>query len=874
MKPSARPPVPQEALVQITKLLSSVPSSVSAEDYFSRLAPQLLDLLDGKDGKDLSIVAGYVIGSGILGRKQYGAPGSVGWTLFVQPSLLAMDPPLKRTGSERDAKQWERANQVNHLITPEPELWLALHRLTTIIASHLVPGLVRRLVGPIILPLWGLHNYAKTRDARSDWTSMSWYLLEAYVKLCINSEVLDLLATHILWDGLRDWTFAPGSEGGVELRRRFDSTDPLSNILAIVSKVDARVNTFVELVSSSYADDEPTGKVFLNASKRWLLPHLSQQGSSQRLDLGQHDDSDPLVGLVNAKLVQASLERFKNKLSRSPNQILELVKQLLERFLEEDRWRRRREESLKQPRYASLGHIVSHDVPGRAAKSNDDPLANPNEDPTEVISLSLSLLSIIVSASDFKPTPETAAHLQDIRSLLTSLIESASRISHTLKMSAQNILAVISSHTPPSSSESTPRLSSKASGFKAQPIHQDLSKDRSLHSTALTSLTSPLPHVRAEALSTLSLLITAHSPLIDVPATNVVLLNLLQDPEEYVYLHALRTLTTLVVHTNGSERVMILKMIVRAFVDEGEVEMKEDIGVTVLDWRLRIGEALVRVLQELGEKRREGEGAIEGIFGMVRMVTEGMVKVAGRRGSRPRTAAKRAREQKVARKRREDADRAWGGDAPSLSGVLSGRTEEQGDFNEERRAREEEEEVQRILQGWEGSGKEEDTRLRTSALSVLGKAIEVDIEGLGADRTAEALNMSLSILALETAEEQAILRRAAVLVVLSIVRALDEAAETGKILSFGLTGEKLDEIIRVMQWVRDVDGDEIVKGHAEVVLHGLASWQVKGIVGYREGSEAYVAPRFDLGTERLAGLSVNPQMQMHTSQRPKIEEVE
>jgi hypothetical protein len=64
-----------EALKMASTLLSVPPASVKPAAWFPGIAPQLLALLDGHDGADLAKVAAYVIGFGVLGRKQFGAPG-------------------------------------------------------------------------------------------------------------------------------------------------------------------------------------------------------------------------------------------------------------------------------------------------------------------------------------------------------------------------------------------------------------------------------------------------------------------------------------------------------------------------------------------------------------------------------------------------------------------------------------------------------------------------------------------------------------------------------------------------------------------------------------------------------------------------------
>lgn len=69
--------ITMEALKMASTLLSVPPAAVKPEDWFPGVAPQLLALLDGNNGPDLAKVAAYVIGFGVLGRKQFGAPGMV-----------------------------------------------------------------------------------------------------------------------------------------------------------------------------------------------------------------------------------------------------------------------------------------------------------------------------------------------------------------------------------------------------------------------------------------------------------------------------------------------------------------------------------------------------------------------------------------------------------------------------------------------------------------------------------------------------------------------------------------------------------------------------------------------------------------------------
>ena len=75
--------------MQISRLLSSVPSDFDPTVYFETIAPQLLALIDGND-PDLRKTASYVVGNGILGKRAYGAPGTVGHSIFVEPIFNAL----------------------------------------------------------------------------------------------------------------------------------------------------------------------------------------------------------------------------------------------------------------------------------------------------------------------------------------------------------------------------------------------------------------------------------------------------------------------------------------------------------------------------------------------------------------------------------------------------------------------------------------------------------------------------------------------------------------------------------------------------------------------------------------------------------------
>jgi hypothetical protein len=70
--------ITHEAVAMGTRLLSTVPQAVAPQEWIDAIAPQLLGLLDGKEGDELAKVAAQVIAFGVLGRRQLGSPGMNG----------------------------------------------------------------------------------------------------------------------------------------------------------------------------------------------------------------------------------------------------------------------------------------------------------------------------------------------------------------------------------------------------------------------------------------------------------------------------------------------------------------------------------------------------------------------------------------------------------------------------------------------------------------------------------------------------------------------------------------------------------------------------------------------------------------------------
>lgn len=773
----AGPNVSLEALARTSKLLTSVPSTMTPDEWTSALAPQLLDLLDDPS-MDNRRIASYIIGTGFLSKRKLGSPGTAGWRLFAEPIITSLDPPSERCP------------------VSDGDLKLALDRLSVLVHFHPNPGLTKRLVGPTLLPLWGLECYA-LENRRSTWADQLQQILRTHMKISATDSHLLMLSENLLWDGPKTWTFMPGATGGIEIRRRDDEGSNSLDMVKMVDSIDNRVGQYLTLLRAAVATDDQLGKIFTHVSRCWLLGPRS----SGRERLG-NDIRNPVESLVYAKITQRLLEEYRDKIASSFEGILQLVDPILSAFVAASQKTIKRRDKNLQPSLDTLSDIV-HGV----EEAEDD-----DQDAEATASTALGLLSTVLASSDESLGNIDTSVLDRVQGSLRYLAQAPCQDS-SLKMTASKVLMLLQLH----------RDTRGALGTEKNTTNVDiLANDRNDHRKALRFVGDELAPVRAQGLSTLTYLASKASPILDVPSTVILLVSLLQDEDEYVYLSAIKTLGLLA----SNHPKTVVRILVEKYADPHEESS--------LDVRMRVGEALNKTVEHLGELLVEETG---------RIVGESMIAVASRRGERPKTLQKKERAKRKAEKARKEAEDAWDGEVP-------GEGEEEDDDEGKMNAH-----IARVVEGWADTGREEDIRLRASALSILGTAIETNIAGVGATVTSTAVDCVLAILKLERSVERAILRRAAIMVIMSVVKAIDGAEERGQQLGFGFAGENLAEVVTVLRYVEVTDTDEVVVGHVRAVIESLEAWQQKSLLGSgrtREGSEMGISLNGDLvgGTKR------------------------
>lgn len=857
-EPSIGPHFTVQGMMQISRLLSSVPQDVEPTTYFNAIAPQLLELLDGDD-PDLKRTASYVIGNGILGKRAYGAPGTIGHSIFIEPLFAALTAELDHS-SVRWLSKSEASGPVKSEVRPSFKVVvqgdlvdLALERLKSLALQHPNPGLVKRIVYPILLPLWGLACYSQ-QEMLMETHEKVMALLQTYFSISVGVQPLKKLVDNLLWDGGLTWTYTKSSQGRVALRRRTGSESSHSDIIRLMDSLQIRVDLFVSLLGSDPSTEERTGDIFLHVSQSWLVQSgdaTSAGASAKGERIG--DSENIMQKLVCAKVAEKLLDNFKDTLSRRPLRVLELIKQVIDGELHtlSIKDTTKRSQKAGKVSLSSLANIVPE-------KPNDQGEGS-DQDTSESLSTAFSLLSTVLASPEFALSQETKTLLEEIKDHLDQLIPFLpSALSKPATTSSMLLEIQLTSPEHDDTKPTPPHIT-----------------DLETHRQALANLNSELPPVQAEGFSLLSKLIMKSSPVLDIPSTLTLLLSIITDVseatanDEFIYLNAIKLIGTLA----SRHPRTVVKTLVDNYTDKSEQR--------TLDQRLKIGESLLRTAQDLGEALT-GETA--------KILGEGMIAVAGRRGHKPQTQQARQQQEEKERRRKEREERKQKESGlPNLADLM--------DSDSETETPEQNAHAAAIVAAW-GAGasadeQPEDLRIRASALSILASAVQTNILGLGPAIVSSSVDLALATLTLEPATESAILRRASVVLILDILKALDTARESrhGRDIGFGFsltddgmlpgppdsrtrgpsTVGNIPGMLRTLGFVESVETDGIVRGHLRVLIESLEAWMEKSLmwgIGAQDGGE----PRLELG-DRIAGLSVDP-LAGRGSGRPRIEEIE
>ncbi|KAK4690688.1 hypothetical protein P7C70_g9515, partial [Phenoliferia sp. Uapishka_3] len=216
----------------------------------------------------------------------------------------------------------------------------------------------------------------------------------------------------------------------------------------------------------------------------------------------------------------------------------------------------------------------------------------PGLGPDEMAVTALTLLLAVLEANE-NLTMSTTPLLSLIFTRLSNLTSSQSTLIPPLAREARLVLSLRRASTIPTSSSSS-----------AGPT-DPLAASRATYQEALKLLQDPLLPVRAQGLSLLRSLISTKSSLLStdpalIPAVLDIFVQAVEDDDSFLYLNAIQGLGALV---DSYGRRVVGRLVEVYLGGRGEVRSvgKGEAGRREMDKRLRVGEAMIGVVQRAGE---------------------------------------------------------------------------------------------------------------------------------------------------------------------------------------------------------------------------------------------------------------------------------
>ncbi|KAK9469788.1 hypothetical protein V1512DRAFT_257019 [Lipomyces arxii] len=656
-----------EKLQRVSKILSAVPKGVRPTLYFSHVGEQLLAIL-------MSSQKGLLVSSTVqVVDTMRKTRGSVVKDFIFQPLILSFVPSSDTIRTKTE------------VIVTDLDLTKALTGVLNIV-RNLTTESNEELLAPIFYSLWALECFQRKSKRVYDSTRD---LLLTYIKLGDSAKKIADLIEHVRCDLEFEWRYGSGENGQVEIRKsgrtytELAAEEDVLSGLGGVEMLDQRVELLLQLIDN--LDKTALQSVFVATVRRWL----GKRGDT---------NSDPFIVFVDVRILEGMLDKHKAEVIYSPTEIISLVSSILDEYISSLR-EKEDEKILAKPISEQLSSIAIAQEESDADSDDEDEEKEQTDTDQEAVSIALSLLSAIVSESLLgaggRLTKQDERVLRSFGPTLQYISEHASG-------------SVLSSASTLSALLNETEISLASTGAS------QLSQSQQQYQQAILNLKDPLVPIRAHGLHQLRTLVLSKDPIIKITEVLRLYLSVLNDEDSFVYLNCIKGLQTL----TDIYGIQVIKSLIERYTAAGKSP--------TLDERLRIGEAILRTVQRLGDALG-GQNA--------KVITRAMIKTV----------------------------------------------------------------IDRKL----------DTRLRSSALSILGMACETNPVGLEASAK-DSIECALGVLTFETTEDKAILRRAAVVLIGSMLKGVQDLQD--------FSGEVSREVVRSMRYVRTVDKDAVVRVQAGNVL--------------------------------------------------------
>ncbi|CAG8577005.1 7166_t:CDS:10 [Ambispora leptoticha] len=575
----------------IARVLLSVPSQMtSVEDYFSKICPQLLDILastrkstssdndiNAKD--EISVTATVAAFTIIRMNAKYPALTKklVINKLFeklskwwgITPEREQSNSTILSDASVQDSSIISDLTLDDPMVMDETSLQSTIrvvHRI--LVGSEPIPDLLQSFLEDAIAPLY--HLYAFTVVSKSNLREAVLDILLSYFRIVTNSDGLEALKEIVFRKSKRyaiqppeigdvnEVYFAPGPLGGSVMRLRLKK----QHLSPTTTNLD--VDLFIAFLKS-LSNNDLTGDFFM---------YLLNEYTAAKADYLQTANSKRVLTLLH--LVLGMIDSLGSDILRKPGQVIAFVNNVLENYhsrVDNEDARKKKKQHGNSIELSSLANIVDDE------ENSNVELPEDQQDEDETLTLALTLLTSLLAEHKSLSTQDTH--------ILNLVFENLSRFGNhqspdVRQMTRELRLAV------------SVRNAARTSSSSSSPINEKMRKrEESVqkYKEAMEALQDEILPVRARGLVILKEMILAKDPFIneDDNLSKVldIFIQMIQDEESFIYLNAVRGLSSLA-EVHGQT---IMQKLMKWYDNPNEN----------IDNRLRVGEAILQTIQRCGK---------------------------------------------------------------------------------------------------------------------------------------------------------------------------------------------------------------------------------------------------------------------------------
>lgn len=544
-----------EKFEHVSSVILRKPKSLSSVEYFSSIGSQSYKLLAMINRPIITSCVGYVIEK-----------------IWMKNNLIVRDFFFSRLWCNLNPN-----NESGIILVTEAEFNNAINVLLSLSKNGLKSEILVELFRPILLPLWAylvfLSQNGKPLEIvegilLSYFSSTNSLDIETKPDDC-NVSDLDTIAKNLLFLGGDDWKFEFGPNGLTQVVRRADSvvleSTKETRVQKCLKDLDDATSCFLKFLGN--LEEGVVLHLFVLVLKRWL----SIYKGNERIG-----EINPLIGLIDMRLLEAIGSQYKESLCQDPRDIFEVVNDLISST--------EFKLNLEEKELGGATGVVTEE----SDSDDEDELVNGNF-LLEVLPSVLQLLSAIL----LETTVESIEY--DLKATLESTIKGLDGLSNENNLKTLTKDAIQSLRFRIISMLEDSRESRSSNGLDLRSFKR-----------AIASLNDPLVPIRAHGLYLLRRLIETKSDVITSQFVIDLHLTQLKDEDPFIYLNVIKGLQALV----AWDPKIVVPILCDRYGKSNDLEE-----------RLRVGEVLLRYVQSADESfgGEQASAIVESCLAIVRV---------------------------------------------------------------------------------------------------------------------------------------------------------------------------------------------------------------------------------------------------------------